>query len=160
MIQTNPFKISEQDYIKLSFAQAYRQPTIIGMSLVAPFWLYFGLTADETSWILLGFSSFVLVLIPASVYWGGRTYYKSQKTLQDTHIYTFEKSTISFSGSYSKGDFTWDIVKKAENRAEWVLLYTSNRLMHPIPQKAFKDGDLVALKTLLDSIPVKNTLKL
>lgn len=103
---------------------------------------------------------YLFVLMPAVMYFQTKRYYKTNKYLKESIVYTFTKEAIDIEGETFSSKLAWRGLYKIEEISDWLLIYTDKYIAIRILKNNFKSQeDLQELKEIIKNQPVNQKLK-
>lgn len=155
-------KLTQQDYIRISFFLQFRKLTVLFVMCAIVIWLIVYLimnlqSADGKLFNLIPIS-IGLAVIPLMTYLTAKRNYKAVPRIGETIEYQVKKDGITLQGESFTTDYKWNELYRVSKNKHFVLIWQTPRVANFIPRRAVSEGQLVELKRVLDKNLVGNRL--
>jgi hypothetical protein len=157
-------KLSEADYIKLSFTLVFKKTAfkvLVGLVLAALIVLNLDFLLLPGAHLTLEYKLTPLIFIffvEAFLWYTLKRNYSSNKRLQETIEYRFDEDFLYMSGESFSAQLSWNKVYKVTQTRDWILIWQTPNGANFIGKKDIGAGDVLAIKNILTTHNVKNTL--
>lgn len=95
--------------------------------------------AIRSNWLLmLGFPLLWLVGLPLLQRWGAARTFRSTRTLQGDHVYTFASDGLTVATAVSTSHLAWGAIARVVETRDFVLLFQNQMVAMFIPKAAFE----------------------
>lgn len=155
-------KLTEKDFINLNFILLFRNIFIkiftgimifaIAVSLIT------ALIGLNTSFSPVFTSLFMVVVLPAITYFSAKKNYKANQRIGETIEYQFGENDLIIKGESFNAQLTLEKIYKVTQTSNWVLIWQNKQSANPIPKRDIGEGQVEALKIILDRHKIKNNL--
>lgn len=155
-------RLTEKDFIRAFFTIIYNKPIIKVFIGIAVFY-----TAILTIQLAGGAGKalpdffvpvFVLIAFPCIFYFTAKKNYASNKRISEPVEYRFDKDLLVIKGESFTAELTWDKIHKVSQTKKLLLIWQTPQLVNIIPKRDIWEGDILALKEILNHHRVKNNL--
>jgi len=160
-------KIERKDYINLMYRLTYRRPVIILMTIIGIVMLIFSIThflglyhSEKPPFFPLVFGTFVVAMLPFSVYRSAIKNYKSHQRLSELITYEFDDEQIRIKGNSFSSELTWAQTYKLLELNHWILIYQNRQVANVISKETFSSEQLIEFRKLIKGLTsLKSKLK-
>lgn len=153
-------QIGFKEYMKLMYAQTYRKPIMIGITVVGVFLLFLSvwnvIVFDKWEEIpnrMLIFGFALSVLLPLSIYWIAKRNFNSDPRIGEKMIYSFDIEQFHILGESFNSSMTWDKVYKIQEMKNWILIYHNKMIASLIPRPSFSDEEYLKFREIISKHP-------
>jgi hypothetical protein len=163
-------QLTLEDYRKWHFDFLYgnmrRGITIAGLTVFfACLGFYFviatsgGRTVSTGLIYLALFIVFLVIFIPASLYFRTKKHFESDKLIQEEQDYQIDEKGVKAKSEYGSSDIPWDKVYGAHLNKKYITIALSISRMFLLPARFFEEGQMQELGELLKGVLPKGKVK-
>lgn len=158
-------QITYKDLLKFYFKNFFFKPLpIIASIIIVCYFIKEIVIAFQNHFE--NWKSFIAVLIfLAFISFGLKFYltvkkgFKSNKILQEQHIYTFMSEKIHIKGETFESEFNWSSIHKIIEVDDWFVVYQSAQLMNMISKRNLTNEEVLEFRNIVKKSGVKAKLK-
>jgi hypothetical protein len=147
-------KLTQQDYIRISFFLQFRKLTVLFVMCAIVIWLVVYLvmnlqSADGKLFNLIPIS-IGLSVIPLMTYLSAKRNFKAVSRIGETIEYHVKKDGITLQGESFTTDYKWIQLYKVTANASFICIWQTPQVANFIPRRAVSAEQMTALKRILD----------
>jgi hypothetical protein len=155
-------KLTQQDYIRISFFLQFRKLTVLFVMCAIVIWLVVYLvmnlqSADGKLFNLIPIS-IGLSVIPLMTYLSAKRNFKAVSRISETIEYHVKKDGITLQGETFTTDYKWIQLYKVTANASFICIWQTPQVANFIPIRAVSAEQMTELKRILDKNLVRNKL--
>lgn len=156
-------KLSEKDLIHVNFTLLYSKLSIKVFTGIAMLLLILTIITSfspnqRSSSTGIITPVVMLIGLPLFQYFASKRLYNSNKRIGETIEYQFGRDLLFIKGESFSAEFTWDKIFKVNKTKNWILIWQNKQVANVIARRDIWEGDIIALKEILQTHQVKNNL--
>lgn len=157
--------MTEKDFINVNLVLLYSRLYIKIITILMSFVLIvYAIAAIFDNNTVISVSQFFIplafiVMLPMLTYFTSKKNFARNSKLGEAVTYEFTEDHLLMKGESFNSQVDWKSIYKVTHTKNWVLIWQTNQITNPIPRRFFENGELGALKSILERRGVKNNLK-
>jgi len=105
------------------------------------------------------FIVFLVIFIPASLYFRTKSHFESDKLIQEEQSYQIDESGVKAKSEYGSSDVPWDKIYGAHLNKKYITIALSKSRMYLLPARFFEGEQMQEMAELLKNTLPKSKVK-